>query len=63
MAGGEQNTARSLSQSDDMTGCRCGENAVLTDEELLDAIRSTDLGDQLDDLWIPEATITADDEE
>jgi hypothetical protein len=35
----------------------------LADEELLDAVCGTNLGDQLNDLGIPVAAITANDEE
>lgn len=46
-----------------MAGGGGGEDAVLTDEKLLDAVGSSDLGDQLDDLGVPVAAITTDDEE
>jgi hypothetical protein len=34
----------------------------VTNDELLDAVSRTDLGDQLDDLRVPEAAITTNDE-
>jgi hypothetical protein len=46
-----------------VAGCGCAENAVVADQQLLDAVRSTHLGDQLRDLGVPVAAITADDEE
>lgn len=46
-----------------MTGSRRAHDAILTDQELLDAIGSTNLGNDLSNLWVPEATITANDEE
>lgn len=46
-----------------MAGSGRGQDAVLADEELLDSVCSTDLDDQLDDLGVPETTVTSDDEE
>ena len=46
-----------------MACSRSGQDAILADEELLDAIGSTDLGDQLDDLGVPVTSIASDDEE
>lgn len=46
-----------------MAGSGCGQNTVLADKELLDAVGSANLGNQLDDLGVPETTITTDDEE
>jgi len=46
-----------------MASGRSGQNAILTDQELLDAVGWTDLGNQLDHLGVPEASITANDEE
>lgn len=45
-----------------MAGGRGGEDAVLADEELLDAIGGANLGDELDHLWVPVAAVAADDE-
>lgn len=45
-----------------MASSRGRQNTVLADEELLDTIGSADLGNQLDDLGVPVAAITADDE-
>lgn len=63
VAGGEQDTARGLSQSNDVAGSGRRENAVLADEEFLDAVCSTDLCDQLNDLRVPETAVTTDDKE
>ena len=63
VAGGEQDTASSLPDPDDMAGSRGRENAVLADQQLLDAVGSTDLGDLLCDLRVPVATVTTDNEE
>lgn len=46
-----------------MAGSRCGQNTVLADEKLLDAVCSTNLGNQLNDLGVPEAAIATNDEE
>lgn len=62
MTGGQENASSSLPLANDVTGSRSRKNAVLADQELLDAIRSTNLSDQLNDLGVVEATITADDE-
>lgn len=40
-----------------------GQDTVLTDEQLLDAVCGTNLGNQLDDLGVPVAAITTNDEE
>jgi hypothetical protein len=63
VARGEQDAASGLAQADDMAGCGSGQDAVLADEQLLDAVRGADLGNQLDDLGVPEAAITTNDEE
>ena len=38
-------------------------NAILSDEELLDAVSGTDLGNQLNDFGVPVASITSNDKE
>lgn len=63
VAGSQENTPSSLPLADDMAGSWCGQDTVLADEELLDAVSGTNLGNQLDDLGVPEATITTNDEE
>ena len=63
MASSKQNTTSCLAYPDDVTGSWSTEDAVLADQELLDTIRSTDLGDELSDFWVPVAAISTDDKE
>ena len=63
VAGGQENTSCGLALADDMAGSRSRENAILADQKLLDAISGANLCDQLDDLGVPEAAITPNDEE
>lgn len=63
MTGGEEDATGSLSYPDDMAGSRSTEDTVLTDQQLLDAVCGTDLGDLLGDLGVPETTVTTNDEE
>ena len=58
MTCGEEDTASCLPNSNDMTSSRCTQNTVLTDEQFLDTICSTDLCNQLDNLWVPVSAIT-----
>jgi len=46
-----------------MASSWCAENAVLSIYQLLDAIRSTNLGNQLHYLWVVIASITTNDQE
>lgn len=59
MAGSEQNTTSSLSDTDNMAGSRGAENSILTDQKLLDTICSTNLCNELDHLRIPVSAISA----
>jgi hypothetical protein len=61
VASREQNASSSLPYPNDVAGGRCAEDAVLADQELLDAVRGTELCDQLGDLWVPVAAVTAND--
>jgi hypothetical protein len=63
VTGGEQDTTGGLPDPDDMTGSWCAEDTILADQELLDAVGSTDLCNLLCDLRVPVATITTDDKE
>jgi hypothetical protein len=63
VAGSQQDTAGSFPYPNDMAGCGCAENAILTDQQLLDTVGGANLGNQLSDLWVPVAAITADDED
>ena len=62
VGGGQEDTTGSLPLADDVTGSRCGENAVLADNKLLDAISNANLCNQLNDLGVPEASITSNNE-
>lgn len=62
VAGGEQDTAGSVADTNDIAGSGSAENAILADNELLDAVRSSDLSDQLNDLRVPVSAITTNDE-
>ena len=55
----EEYASRCLALPNDMTGGRRGQNAILADQKLLDAIRRTDFGNQLDHLGIPVPAIAA----
>lgn len=63
VAGSQKNTASGLPLADDMAGSRCGQDAVLADEQLLDTVCGTDLCDQLDDLGVPVPAITTNNQE
>jgi len=57
VTGCEEDASGSLSFSDNMASCWRAEDAILADQELLHSICSADLGDQLRDLWVVEASI------
>lgn len=61
VACGEENTASSLPNSDDMAGSRRTQDSILTDEQFLDTVCGTNLCNQLDHLWIPISSITTND--
>lgn len=61
MAGSQQDASGSLADANDMAGRRSGKNSILADDELLDTVGGTDLGNQLDDLGVPEPAITTND--
>lgn len=58
MASSQEDTSGSLAQTDDMTGSRGGKDAVLADDELLDPVGGTNLGNKLDDLGVPVSAVT-----
>ena len=58
----QKNTAGSLPHTDQVTGSRGTEDAVLAHEQLLDTIRGADLCDLLDDLCVVVPAIARDDE-
>lgn len=61
MAGGQKNTASRLPLSYDVAGGGRAEYTVLANKQLLDPVRSADLGNQLDDLWVVVTSISAND--
>lgn len=61
MASSEQDASCSLADADDMASRRSGKNSILADDELLDAIGSTDLSNQLNDLGVPVPAIATND--
>jgi hypothetical protein len=63
VTGSEKDTSRGFTLANDMAGCWRRKNAILTDQKLLRAIGSSNLCNQLNNLGIPEATVTTDDEE
>jgi hypothetical protein len=63
VACGEENSTGCFAQPDDMAGSRSRENTVLANKKLLDTIGGTNFSNQLNDLGVPVATITSDDEE
>lgn len=63
MAGGQENAASRLTLPNDMAGCRSAQDTILTDKQLLDTVRSTNLGNQLHDFGVPVSTVTANDQE
>jgi hypothetical protein len=58
----EKDATSGLSLPDDVTSSRCRQNAVLADQKLLDPVRSSNLGNQLDDLGVVEPSIAGDDQ-
>lgn len=63
MTGSQEDTSGSLAQTNDMAGSGSREDTILTDEEFLDTIASTNLGNELDDFRVPVTAITTNDEE
>lgn len=63
MTGSQQDTTSRLVDTDEMTGGRRAHDAILADQELLDAIGSTNLSNGLSDLRVPVTAITTNDEE
>jgi len=60
--GSEEDTTGSLAVTDDMRDGGGGEDAVLSDDELRDAVTGGELDDLLDDLGRVVASVTTDDE-
>ena len=63
MACCQEDTSGSLALANDMAGCWRRQDAILADQELLDAIGSADFGDELDYLGVPETAVASNDEE
>lgn len=63
VGGGQEDTAGCLLDANDVRGGRGGEDAILSDDQLLDTVCSTNLCNQLGDLGVPVAAITTNDEE
>lgn len=62
VAGRQQDTTRRLANTDQIAGSGRAHDAILANEQLLDAIGSSNLCNDLGDLWVPVAAITANDE-
>jgi len=58
----QQDATSCFSDADQMACGRSAHDAILADEQLLNPICGSDLCDQLCDLWVVVAAITADDE-
>ena len=63
VASSEQNTTGSPSFTNNMTGSRGTQDTVLTDQQLLDTISSTNLSNQLHNLGIVVSSISSNDQE
>ena len=63
VTGSEQDSTSSLSFPDDMAGSRRAQYAILSDQNLLDSICSTNLSNQLYHLRVIESSISSNDEE
>ena len=62
MAGSQENATSGLAFANEVAGGRRRQNAVLADQQLLNAICRADLSNQLDNLGVPIPPIAADDE-
>lgn len=63
MRSSKKDTTSCLALADDVRGSWSRKDTVLADEKLLDTVCGTNLGNQLNDLWVPVASITTDDQE
>lgn len=63
VTGSQQNTTRRLAHTNQVASGRCTHDAVLADQQLLDAIGGGDLGNLVDHYIVVETTITTNDEE
>lgn len=62
MRSGQQDTTSGLADADDVRGSGGTEDAILANDELLDAVSGTNLCNGLGDLRVPVTTVTANDE-
>lgn len=62
MASSQEDTTRGLPLSNDVTRSRCTQNPILSDQELLDTVCRSNLGNQLYHLGIVISPISSDDE-
>jgi hypothetical protein len=62
VAGGEQDTTSGIADANQVAGSGSGHDAVVADEELLHAVRGTNLCNDLSDLRVVVATISTNDE-
>jgi len=60
---GQEDPSSRFADPNDVARGRSRENAILTDKQLLDSIRSPNLRNQLCNLGIPVTTVASDDEE
>jgi hypothetical protein len=60
--GGQQDATSGLADTDDVRGGRSTQDAVLANDELLDAVCGTNLCNGLGDLGVPVTTVTTNDE-
>lgn len=63
VTGSQKDTTGSFAFANNVTGGRCTQDPILTDQELLDAICSSNLGNQLHNFWVPVSSITTNDQE
>lgn len=62
VTGGQKDTTCGSLFPNDMASCRCREDTILADQQLLNAICGTDFGYQLNNFGIVEASISTNDQ-
>lgn len=63
VTGRQKNAASGLALADDVARGWRREDAILADQQLFHSVCRANLGNELDDLGVPEAAIAANDEE
>lgn len=63
MTSSKENTTCGTSFSNHVAGSRCGEDAILSDQELLHPVCCSNLGYQLNHLWVVVSSISTNDKE